>query len=354
MPTDVVANDLAIRLFLFGAALMSLYEGFKLQRPYSFIAWFAALLFFLSGALLSPLAQIWPIGAAWAGELAINPVTWFILVVLAYLLLRPRFLKADPPLANTPHETINARTKQSVSELRRKLNEVETALRETIAVNDRKARERHEPLQTNYTAVIRDYQNMRGLEARFDGALDGLKESIQDQNETARSNFDALQERVERLEALLKEEAERRQRSFYALQMRERLKEIASEIENDAGLLYDRLATGTLYDQNAWDRWESVHAVWNMRLQSWLEGAKWYAPDLLKRVLQFPDSAYAGDWTVRDDQFPNAEAVRKFKPHRIIHAQWNDARETVNQGVDLVAFGGLSDNEVRRGKHPDE
>ena len=235
------------------------------------------------------------------------------------------------------------------SAIRHEIVEIRSGLDETKAHLAQTGRDIAETL-SNHQKLL---QLQGGLEARFDGALDGLKESIQQSDETKRSNFEALQERVGRLEALIQEETERRRRSFWALQAREYLKELAAEIEFDAGLLYDRLASGEVYDRNAWDKWESVHAVWNMRLQSWLDSAKWYAPDLLAKVLQFPDSAYAGEWSVRDDQFPDAEAVRKFKRHRIINSQWNETREVVKHGLDLVAFSGLSDDEVRRGKHPE-
>jgi hypothetical protein len=97
-PTDPIANDLAIRLFLFGLAAMSFYEALKLERPRSYIAWLAFVLFAAAGCALTPISSAWPIGVGWLGELVSSPVPWFVLVVAVYLILRPRW--APPATAD--------------------------------------------------------------------------------------------------------------------------------------------------------------------------------------------------------------------------------------------------------------
>lgn len=131
MPTDPIANDLAIRLFLFGAALMSVYEGVKLQRPYSFMAWGAATLFFLAGVLLSPLSAVFPAAVSWFGMLAANPLTWLILLILSYLLLRPRVVRPgrggpDPVVEVMPYDDTPIRTE--ITRLARQTSAAETGV----------------------------------------------------------------------------------------------------------------------------------------------------------------------------------------------------------------------------------
>lgn len=92
MPTDAIANELSIRLFLFGLAALSFYEALKLERTRAYVAWAACALFLASGIFLTPLANAWPMGADWLGQLVANPVSWFVLLMGAYLILRTKWV----------------------------------------------------------------------------------------------------------------------------------------------------------------------------------------------------------------------------------------------------------------------
>ncbi len=67
-------------------------------------------------------------------------------------------------------------------------------------------------------------------------------------------------------------------------------------------------------------------------------------------VLLAPDNKYAAHWSVRDDQFPSAEAVRVFKKFRIIFAQWEEVQDQLRDNVYQVAFTGMTELDVRHGQ----
>lgn len=203
-------------------------------------------------------------------------------------------------------------------------------------------------------AEIAASQLVGGPKAELDAAIKKLREDIDLANRRCVSIDEHVKREFEGVAARIEDEKTRNRGSFYALQSREILADLQSEIEADAALLYDRLKAGERYDRVAWERWENVHGVWWRKLNAWLEHGKWYAEDLIKKVIEFPDSAYRDEWTVTEEQFPDAEAVRQFKRHRIIHSQWQESIEKVREGTSCVAFIGMSDTEVRRGKHPDK
>lgn len=71
-----------------------------------------------------------------------------------------------------------------------------------------------------------------------------MKESLQAQFATVRSNHEALQERVVKVEAGLTEKHDKLRSSLFAVYARERLRELAVEIKQDADDLYLRLKSG--------------------------------------------------------------------------------------------------------------
>lgn len=154
---------------------------------------------------------------------------------------------------------------------------------------------------------------------------------------------------IEKLKDIVDKEKNQTRLSFHTLGMRDDLSEIESEILELAALLYDKFKEGETYDINMWNSWDSVHSRWDQQLKTWLQIAQWYAEGVKKRTLNVDDRAYGQQWSVRDNQFPDAEAVRRFKKFRIIHTQWLEVLPSVREGVRSVAFGGMSDRDVRNG-----
>lgn len=155
---------------------------------------------------------------------------------------------------------------------------------------------------------------------------------------------------VQKLEQKLKDRDSRVLGSFYALGARERLTELETEINQNADDLYDRLKAGEVYDLAKWQQWENVYNNWKQRLDEWIGTGKWYAAKVKERTLTIDEALYGADWSVAENQFPNAEAVRQFRKHRIVMANWLEVVPQVRSGMDAVAFSGQTESDVRNGE----
>jgi hypothetical protein len=185
-------------------------------------------------------------------------------------------------------------------------------------------------------------------------ALPPLEVKVEHLKQNTEADINRIAEIVERHERWTKGEIGKIRESLIAIYNREILAMLSAEIMLDAADLYDALQAGETYDENRWSKWKNVCGHWEARVKTWVANARWYAPDVERRVLTIEDAAYASGWTIRDDQFPDnhakgrSEAVRLFKRHRIIQRQWEKVREEVDRGAVQVAFVGLSPEEVRR------
>ena len=111
--------------------------------------------------------------------------------------------------------------------------------------------------------------------------------------------------------------------------------------------MFDRLKAGEAYDEDAWQTWENLHYHWQGALADWINHGRFYAPKVDERITDLPESKFRGNWAVADNQFPNAEANRQFKRFRIIQTQWEEVAPEVASGIGMVAFSGLTEEEVR-------
>lgn len=180
-------------------------------------------------------------------------------------------------------------------------------------------------------------------------AIDERFAHLEAKAEQIRVDTAIVSQDLQRLDKKVASKDERVLGSFYALGVRERLASLEVDIRRDAADLYDRLRGGETYDLQQWQQWENVHNHWEEALKTWLDNARWYAEKVVGGTLTVDDAKYRLEWTVRDDQFPNAEAVRQFKKFRIIHTQWLEILPKVEQGLLKVAFSGMSELDVRNG-----
>lgn len=152
------------------------------------------------------------------------------------------------------------------------------------------------------------------------------------------------------LEETIKRNDEHIRQSLYAILARERLNEMGARIEELANELCRRLTEGERYTSKDWDEWVNAHHNWERTLGTWIDLARWYAKDVQSRVLTIDDREYDETWNVVDEQFPNADAVRRFKRHRIIQSHWELVRDQVSQGVERVAFSGMTEKDQHGGQ----
>lgn len=202
-----------------------------------------------------------------------------------------------------------------------------------------------EELSKKVKAVIQDYQTVLGRFAQVDDrfrAADVKMNTVEIDFADVRRGCAKLEEKVENNEKYVRE-------SFYAIFARERMSELAREIESDADDLYLRLKSGENYTAQEWDQWVNVHHHWERTIKEWMDTARWYAKDVKNRVMNIDDREYDAQFGVLDSQFPNADAVRRFKRHRIIQSHWGDVRDDAKNGALKVAFHGGTEKEQHGG-----
>jgi len=199
----------------------------------------------------------------------------------------------------------------------------------------------------------RDLHTLRDLVEKKDEPKDILSEALEDKAFNDKvlacvgADIEAIKKAVAETADTLKAEGEQRALSFHALRTINALRSLETEMSLDAKDLSDSLLNGDNYDAQRWDSWESINHHWESTLKTWNQHAQWYAYETEARIFNVEENEFGGDWTVIDEQFPNADAQRRFKRYRILQRHWEGVREDVMKGINSVAYGGLSDEEVR-------
>lgn len=139
--------------------------------------------------------------------------------------------------------------------------------------------------------------------------------------------------------------------SVNALLVKDELSTLARELEQVGDELYLPLKEGETYDRQRWESWLSIQAHWERRLNEWVDKAKWYDQGVKIGVFTVRDAEYDEEnWGVQDSQFPNADAVRLYKRHRLLRAHWQNVRGRVDGNVKMVAHGAISEKECHNGQ----
>ncbi|MGI8610973.1 MAG: hypothetical protein ACR2KH_01660 [Sphingomicrobium sp.] len=202
------------------------------------------------------------------------------------------------------------------------------------------------------TGKIRDdYQRMNGLEIRFSDEMDKLKEVLQRDFETLRSNQAVLQERVGKAETEQRDASNKALHSLHAIYLRERLIKLAADIRRDAADLSHKVTERQPHDAASWASWQSVHSHWESLISQWWMVARFYLASS-GHVVVAPDHMYSKIELDESTLVPigGAEAVRVYKKFRIIQDQWEAVQDELEDNVCSVAFRGVSEVEARRGE----
>lgn len=188
--------------------------------------------------------------------------------------------------------------------------------------------------------IIQDYQTVLGKQAMAADELDKLKEHLQREFEKLTTNITKTAEQVGATAAHAVIYRDDLRRSLMAIYDRERLTDLASQIETCAEALYQRIRDDDHHDAESWKDWIETHTAWNANLDMWLGVAKPYMRQVEFIVSVVNETEYDGDWSIKDHQVPTADDVRKFKRHRIINQHWTEVIPQVMHSVRRVAFEG--------------
>jgi hypothetical protein len=289
----------------------------------------------------------------WA-ELTVLSITMAIVFLLAIAVLvaltTSSFRKFWPTYGVTPVPqagVARAGDDKSLTEIWDKIGEIAKVtgglLETQTRVNEAHGK-RFETLETTQRAIIDDYQRMLALSA----TLDAFKEAVRVDHEDFKSSLNGIEKELARLK-------ERTSESLHSLWFREQIRDLSEGIRGDAAELSRRINEGTKHDVTSWEKWENVYEHWWSLLNQWWMIARFYlvAPS---KALTAPDHMFP-QTQVNESLFPpegGAEAVRVYKKFRIIQGQWEAVQMELDQNLNLVAFSGLAQLEVRRGQPPEQ
>lgn len=141
--------------------------------------------------------------------------------------------------------------------------------------------------------------------------------------------------------------------SVNAILVQDKLAALAAELVRIADELYLPLKDGETYDGERWGAWLRTEAYWEGVLDQWVDAARWYDQGVKINVLTVRDREYDEEknWGVQDAQFPNADAVRQYKRHRLLRAHWEAVKDSVDRNVLMVAHGAISEKECHNGQY---
>lgn len=213
--------------------------------------------------------------------------------------------------------------------------------------DDSKLRAEFASLKSSYLAAIEDYQRLSALEPKLDTLMRDF-EGLPEKAENTRARTEHAHTLIEQLAAQIEKEKNRRALSFYGFRTERTLDDLDSRLESGAEALYHRVQAGECLDQAEWAMWEDLFRRWRGDLKAWVTSAKWCAYNVERRTLHVAPEDFDGEWTIRDDQFPTADAQRKFKFQRLLLRNWNDVREDVRDGLQMMTYLGMGDKDVQR------
>lgn len=281
-----------------------------------------ALAFFVAGLFLHQIANQAPQFGSFVSRAFDPPSSWLMIFLALFFVARPYWTRSAAPPANA--EPL----------------EEKTATVEEFSV-------RIEKLEFGFSKQTESLKRTSDELSRLKIRADEIQKIAIKGGSTAEVLPETISNIAGEIATLAGESAEKYselRRSFRALAHKEHLDNTGAEIvEKAQALSSPSQGSDELRDEASWDAWCENYEVWEGCLESYIEVASRYLPKI-KRVLSVEDTKYAHDWGIQDSQFPNSEAVRRYKRFRILYDQWRKARPYVTLKVRETIFEGVSEN----------
>lgn len=322
------SEQLTVAAVFWGSAVVIGLDAIKHNGPRAKALWSTSVAFVLAGFLVKPLWNTFPDVSRFLLGIAAWPPTWFILAVGAYLTIRSKLPSQDvAPQNGAVAVPYSSELQDSIANLRMEYDGANVS-------------NRLDALEGGHKAVITDYQNVLAQLTKLNDRLGGTTDAFMDRMNKQDAIIGGVSNQVVVAASQGVRANDDIRRSLIAVYDRERLIELAAQIETCAEALYQRIRDENQHDDESWKDWLKTHGVWNANLEMWLEVAKPYMRQVEFIVSVVNEPEYEGDWTIKDHQVPTADDVRKFKRHRIIHRHWTDAIPHVMHAVRRIAFEG--------------
>lgn len=308
----------------------------KYPQPWRYILYATAAVFALIGIFASKIGGQWPGTLLAMQELSTNPTTWLIAGTAFYFIVRP-YWKRDQTHPSVSEEPDTSHL-VSRDELDIAMKECKRAFAETLDhVAERLGKAESSLSETGKQLALHNKfaDEIVGKYGEADKEIDKL---LEETGNIKKGCFD-LANRVDEEQRLTNER-------LHAIYMRKVLGLFEKEmIVLEADLMCPK-TNGIDLDEEGWRSWLQHFAKWESLLDRWLDNSRWYVFDPKLRVRTIKDSKYDDDVGVKDSQFPDANAVQKFKRFIIWRRQWNLALDDLEKGIDSFVYIGHPLKEV--------
>jgi hypothetical protein len=234
-----------------------------------------------------------------------NPLSWFVLAISLFFVLRPfwQTRAASRVLAQIQENPIDG--KEALSERVGQLSSSMGALRDL--------------LRQEKSAVT---QRLRKIEDKI-SALDRTHKTVQhDSRQQFISLYDALN----------------------AIHQRERMDELATQIESRAASLRGPTENRTELDEDEWEAWEVDQRAWRSVLEEWCSIAECYSPGIKEKILLVLEDDLQATGVAQVGQFHSPEAFLIYKGFNIRFKNWLNWREDGRKAVTLVSIRGTANS----------
>lgn len=360
------ANTLTIMLFLFASALLLGVEAVKSSGKLRVGFGAGALAFVLLGLFWEPAAAMFPEAASAIGQIAAFPPSWFVLIMVIFLVVRERWT--------------GGRTWSSLLNAGRSEPEplppttAENAVGQIDAIRDMLAAIQADDKQTHLTAraAFETANGLTELTERASQKLDSVHQlaDLASQNgDAAQSTADtainrtieqsgaiqALEETSGRLEiivdgmtqkvtehgsdiAALTKTVDRLLKAQFAMQTRDAMDHNEAEIAADDALLFFQ----TAQDVKAadWAGWAAREARWRQAVSTWIRLAKPYGDgDLSARIINVTSDKLRGEWNLKDTDFPDGDRMIQYRTFCVMRKNFAETKEAIGEAIYRATYG---------------
>jgi hypothetical protein len=325
-------------------------EAIKVKERLPRIIFAAIAVFFALWAILvERIANAWPkVGAFVTGTFE-QPVSWFVLAVALFFVLRPFWQRTtnrnggSSTLSHLDHPP----QPYDDTDLREKVDsntEILAAFaRDAQGINSRIA----EVEGLNKT-IIQDYQTVLGKLAEAEDRLAAHKDHMADcysaEDQARRDGLGALNTELQSIRNGCADLQEKIDTLFMALQALKAFEiegKLAAALSAEYEFLIHRVSEKLPVKGNDWIEWRARHTTFESALEQWTDLAMKWVPNV-DRALQDarPSELTALDWDGLDDLFEGSNAVISYRSFAVKFARWTTFRSHLLVTLNLAAFGG--------------
>jgi hypothetical protein len=316
-------------------------EAYKARGRARIVLWGVAGLFGFAGFVWPFLKDGLPTVSAKLAELATNPTTWFALAIAVFFVLRPLWTKSTAINSTEPAHSDNAQIQELIAEVAKLQEEASSVKEVTVKIENLEitAKQQSENMTRAITHLGELQETATNLAVRS-AEQDVLLHTHEQALDEARAEVTPILAELRLSIRDLEKRANNLRLSFVALDDKRRLEGLEIEMEKRAKVLSLPSDEGAnLTAPNDWAEWRSESGIWFDHLSSYVEIGSPYCDDLAS-IKEATTDQFERSWSIKDEQFPDSDAVWRYKRYRIIYHQWEVARKAVSRNVFRAAYYG--------------